>query len=362
MERSKDKPGFVQNEYCDMILLLHFIQKSWEAMNLFHPYVNVDGTLNDTQVWSREVLYTGTNGRHVERFYVSPSESYVFKPLTNDEQAGRERWVYEHVLPSLPSVYPRLLACSDSEEDGGVEWMIFEDLGPLHHLHEEQTMLRAVGLIAGWHALPPDRFTGIPLRGPKPLIQELVSELYMRKLDVLKLCSSLGFPKQQVQRMYAQLDQFAFSPQLVLSHGDLHPGNYALSGERLMVLDWEHAHLNTRLWDVYHLIDMSHPLFPRRITFDLRIRLLDRYLEQLDLLGAGLERGVFMQEYGMFAVVFSLWMLLLIESDLRRIGTELHINSDKWSKEQLEAQRGEALACLNQCALMMEWGQVRRCE
>ncbi|WP_404580843.1 MULTISPECIES: aminoglycoside phosphotransferase family protein [unclassified Paenibacillus] len=345
-----------------MILLLHFIQKSWEAMNLFHPYVNVDGTLNDTQVWSREVLYTGTNGRHVERFYVSPSESYVFKPLTNDEQAGRERWVYEHVLPSLPSVYPRLLACSDSEEDGGVEWMIFEDLGPLHHLHEEQTMLRAVGLIAGWHALPPDRFTGIPLRGPKPLIQELVSELYMRKLDVLKLCSSLGFPKQQVQRMYAQLDQFAFSPQLVLSHGDLHPGNYALSGERLMVLDWEHAHLNTRLWDVYHLIDMSHPLFPRRITFDLRIRLLDRYLEQLDLLGAGLERGVFMQEYGMFAVVFSLWMLLLIESDLRRIGTELHINSDKWSKEQLEAQRGEALACLNQCALMMEWGQVRRCE
>ncbi|MGG1641630.1 hypothetical protein ACIFQM_10110 [Paenibacillus sp. NRS-1782] len=129
-----------------------------------------------------------------------------------------------------------------------------------------------------------------------------------------------------------------------------------------MVLDWEHAHLNTPLWDVYHLIDMSHPLFPRRMTSDLRICLLDRYLEQLELLGAGLERGAFMQEYGMFAVVFSLWMLLLIESDLRRIGTKLHINGDKWSKEQLEAQRGEALACLNQCAAMLEWGQVRRCE
>ncbi|WP_342416751.1 aminoglycoside phosphotransferase family protein [Paenibacillus sp. FSL R10-2782] len=331
-------------------------------MNLFHPYVNVDGTLNETQVWRREVLYTGTNGRLVQRFYVSPYESYVFKPLTNDEQAGRERWVYEHVLASLPPIYPRMLACSGAGIDGGGEWMIFEDLGPLHHLHEEETMLRAVGLVAGWHSLPSERFAGMPLRGPKPLIQDMVSELYERKSDVLELCSSLGFSKQQVQRIYVQLEYQSFAQQLVLSHGDLHPGNYALSGERLMVLDWEHAHLNTPLWDMYHLIDMSHPLFPRRMTSDLRIRLLDRYLAQMELLGAGLERGTFMQEYSMFAVVFSLWMLLLIESDLRRIEMKMHINGDKWSKEQLEAQQGEALACLSQCAAMLEWRQVRRCE
>jgi hypothetical protein len=345
-----------------MIVLLHFIQKSWVAMNLFHQFVKVDGTLDEAQVRSREILYTGTNGRHVERFYVSPFESYVFKPLTNDEQKGREGWVYEHVLPSLPPVYPRLLARSDSDAAIKGEWMIFEDLGSLHHLHDEEAMLRAAGLVAWWHALPTDRFAGIPLRGPKPLIQDMVSELYKHKPSVLALCSSLGLLKQQVQRIYAQLDHFAFSRRLVLSHGDLHPGNYALSGERIIVLDWEHAHLNTPLWDVYHLIDMSHPLFPRNMTPDLRARLLDTYLEQIELLGVRLERDAFMREYGLFAVVFSLWMLLLIESDLRKIGTELHRNGGKWSKEQLEAQRGETLACLDQCAAMPEWGQARRCK
>ncbi|MEC0232854.1 aminoglycoside phosphotransferase family protein [Paenibacillus kribbensis] len=355
IELPKGDPDFVWDEDCDMILLLHFIQKSWVAMNLFHHYVNADGTLNDTLVQNREILYTGTNGRDVERFYVLPSESYVFKPLTNDEQEGRERWVYEHVLPSLPPIYPRLLACSGPGTDGGGEWMILEDLGPLHHLHEEETMLQAVGLVAWWHALPTDCFTGLPLRGPKPIIEEMAFELYERKSDVLELCSSLGFSEHQVQRIYVKLEHQSFAQQLVLSHGDLHPGNYALSGERLMVLDWEHAHLNIPLWDVYHLIDMSHPLFPRRMTSDLRIRMLDTYLEQLELLGIRMDRAAFLLEYGMFAVIFSLWMLLLIHSDLQRIGSDVHRNNNKWSKEQLKAQLKETSACLSECAAMMEW-------
>ncbi|MGG4218150.1 phosphotransferase [Paenibacillus jamilae] len=345
-----------------MIVLLYLIQKSWVAMNLFHQYVNVDGTLNDTMVHNREILYTGTNGRHVERFYVSSSESYIFKPLTNNDQQGRERWVYEHVLPALSSIYPQLLAWSDANVDGGGEWMMFEDLGPLHHQHADETLLQAIGLVARWHALPPDRFAGIPLRGPKPLIEEMVSELNTRKSDMLELGSSLGFSKQQMQHIYAQLEHHSFSHQLVLSHGDLHPGNYALSGERLKVLDWEHAHLNTPLWDVYHLIDMSHPVFPRRMTSELRIRMLDTYLEHLELLGIKGDRTAFIQEYGKFAVVFSLWMLLLITSDLQRIGTELHRNSDKWSKEQLESQLDETLACLNQCTAMLDWEQVQPCK
>ncbi|WP_208738383.1 aminoglycoside phosphotransferase family protein [Paenibacillus ottowii] len=345
-----------------MIVLLHFIQKSWVVMNLFHQYVNLDGTLMDTLVRDREILYTGTNGRHVERFYVSSSESYIFKPLTNDDQKGCEKWVYEHVLPALPPIYPQLLACSDTDVNGGEEWMVFEDLGPLHHLHTDETLVQAAGLVARWHALPPEHFAGIPLRGPKPLIQEMVSELHNRKTDLLELSSSLGFSKQQMQRIYAQLEHFSFSHQLVLSHGDLHPGNYALSGERLMVMDWEHAHLNTPLWDVYHLIDMSHPCFPRHMTSELRIRLLDTYLEQLELLGIRVDRTTFVHEYGRFAVIFSLWMLLLITSDLQRMGTEVHRNSGKWSKEQLESQLAETLACLNQCTVMMDWGQVQTCK
>ena len=49
-----------------------------------------NGQLNDKVILKREPLYTGTNGKVIERFFITPTESFIFKPLTNDEQIGKE--------------------------------------------------------------------------------------------------------------------------------------------------------------------------------------------------------------------------------------------------------------------------------
>jgi thiamine kinase-like enzyme len=121
------------------------------------------------------------------------------------------------------------------------------------------------------------------------------------------------------------------SSELVLSHGDLHVGNYSLAKGQLYILDWEHTHLNYRYWDLYHLIDLSHPLYPKKVNPTWRIRLLECYIEEATRNGSLIDSQQFIYEYRLFASVFSLWMLRLIEAD--RIS-----GYSPWSEEQLSVQ------------------------
>ena len=110
---------------------------------------------------------------------------------------------------------------------------------------------------------------------------------------------------------------------LVLSHGDLHLGNYGISQNKLVILDWEYAHLNTRFWDLYHLIDLSHPLHPKTVTSELRNKILSEYYDQASTYGIETNRASFKNEYYLFSATFSLWMIMLIEGDLKR-------KDDRW--------------------------------
>src|ERR1700730_16170210 len=96
------------------------------------PIVLKNGTLNEEVIIKREPLYRGMNGKVIERFFITPAESYIFKPLTNDSQAGKEIWVQENILTAFPPVYPKIIASSSGEaaEDN---WIIYEDLGKLKH-------------------------------------------------------------------------------------------------------------------------------------------------------------------------------------------------------------------------------------
>ncbi|AFH66288.1 phosphotransferase family protein [Paenibacillus caseinilyticus] len=298
------------------------------------------GILDDSRILRREILYTGMNGKQVERFYVSPSESYVFKPLTHNGQSGRERWVYDQVLQSLPPIYPRLLARSADEagEDG---WLIFEDMGPMQHTFREDIVLRVAEEMAGWHASPAEKWIEAPLKGHKPSIEEMTGDL-LRSQDVLPpLVAAEPAAAELLQGLLDRLESWEWSRKRVLSHGDLHLGNYALMNGRLIVLDWEHAHLNIPYWDLYHLVDLSHPLFPKQVTEEMREKALETYL---GCTGAPpLERAGFKREYYLFSAVFSLWMLRLIAGDLQR-------ESGPWSRAELEQQREETLESFIQCA------------
>lgn len=309
-----------------------------------YSWVTPEGMLNDHYITSREQLYKGMNGRYVERFTVPTGESYIFKPLTNPAQHGRERWMYERVMSGLPPIYPQLIAASDLTIAPAQSWMIYEDLGQLVHDSQEATMLNTAVHMAAWHALSVTDWSELPRVGQKPSIHTMLDELQMYRQSTDDLLSGLGI--QLSSSDWDKITTLILTAEeelpTVLCHGDLHPGNIAEVEGRLIILDWEHAHLNKPLWDVVHLVDLSHPLFPRTVTPALRERVMDVYLDKLGSLGVQIERVSFAEWYDAYAIVFSLWMLRLIDGDLRS-------EECVWPKEQLRNQWHETAATLEQC-------------
>ncbi|MFK9091666.1 phosphotransferase family protein [Bacillus salipaludis] len=310
--------------------------------NMVHP----DGTLNEELILKKEPLYQGMNGRFVERFYLPTKESYIFKPLTNNGQLGKEVWIHEQVLPLFPAIFPKILSYSINDEPVR-NWMILEDLGQLSHDFNEDSALGAAKWAAWWHSLPIEKLGDVPRMGLKPQFKEIVADICRRKDEFLRLLPSLGMERNLVDMIYALLDRFVFSEKLVLTHGDLHSGNFAMAKGQLMILDWEHTHLNVPYWDLYHLIDMSHPLFPKKMTVSFRERILSYYLDQIEF---EVDRDAFMKEYYLFAAVFSIWMILLIQKDLQG-------NGGKWSAVKLQAQLQETVASLRQCGAALVYGK-----
>ncbi|CAH1196630.1 aminoglycoside phosphotransferase family protein [Paenibacillus sp. JJ-223] len=318
-------------------------------------WVTTEGELDERHVKGRETLYQGWNGRCVERFIGADGCSYIFKPLTHPDQYGKEQWVAEHVLPALPPIYPRLIAASSPGTAPERSWIVYEDLGRLVHDSSEETMIAAAAQIARWHSLPAAQWAGLPRHGHKPPMDRMLDELLELGQTVNEMLANLGIhlTVDQWKRIpvWIRLSSAALSP--VLCHGDLHPGNIAASEGRTVIIDWEHAHLNNPLWDVYHLIDLSHPLFPRRVSPELRERVLEAYLDGRERHGERAERvkrSSFVQWYHAYAFVFSIWMLRLIEGDLRR-------EHCVWPEDQLRNQWRETAAALNQCAAAL-FGQT----
>lgn len=314
--------------------------------------VTPDGRLDHTQIYAREILYKGMNGRFVERFYLSPDHSFIFKPVTHAGQAGREGWVYEHILPLIPGIYPRMLARSCSSDE--TSWAIFEDLGKLQHAFEGDTILEVTRAMARWHALPVDQLPAeTPTAGHKPRIELAAAEIVLREEEAASLFAELHIPAQSGSRLLAAIRDLAamgnhspYAASQVLSHGDLHLGNYAMAGAKLYVLDWEHAHLGTIHWDLYHVLDMSHPLFPKQVTSSLRDQVLSVYAAESANHGRVLDRVLLGEQYALFAAVYSVWMLLLIRRDLDQ-------KEPIWPREQLQTQWRETADSLMQCMGML---------
>lgn len=307
-------------------------------------FVLPDGRLDYSKLWCgrHEILYKGLNGRDVERFYISPDQSYIFKPVTQQGQQHKERWIHDHVLTHFPPIYPQIVTRSGRHTAPQNSWLIMEDAGPLMHIFSMETAQQVAKHIAWWHALPRASFPELGHLGPKPAISQMNDHILQQQDEVLQHLSDLPLDEQAIQLLLQLLRDYHWTSEQVMSHGDLHLGNYAHTPHGLVILDWEHAHWNTRYWDLVHLLDMSHPLFPRRITPDIRKQVLHSYLDETILHGNALDTQSFIQQYMLSVCVMSLWMLLLIEADLRQ-------GQGPWPKHALRRQRIETADSLVQC-------------
>lgn len=292
-------------------------------------FVQEDGTLNAVQLTSREVLYVGRNGKAVERFTGKGIDgSYIFKPLTNPDTLGREIWVYDHLLPLLPVRFPRLVAQA-GHRDPDRYWAIYEDLGRLTHGWDWETLLRAAGSIPLWHELPPELIPA-SFQGHSPsedIVRQQVSEA-KPDWSLEHTLTGLGWTSERVRLARLLLDSeipgFGLEQETVISHGDFHPMNLSLLEDgKLAVLDWEYAHRNSVFWDLYNLLDITSPRYRKPvIPPSLRNEVLRAYLKRREELGTVLSPIPFCKAYYRYALLHSLWILLLIEKDFMNSGPD----------------------------------------
>lgn len=309
---------------------------------MFTNIVTANGTLNDRYILRRENLYQGSNGRFVERFFIDETQSYIFKPLTNNTQLGKEVWIFENILSELPLNYPKILSSSVQNKLSN-NWIILEDLGNITHTFDSTIALELTALMAKWHSLPAERFCNTELIGPKPAIEEMANHILQNKEKVFTIFRLHNISERLESILFIACTSKSFSAAKVLCHGDLHQGNFGYAGGKTVVLDWEHCHLNIPNWDLFHLIDMSHPDFPKPDdhTYTLRNKILDCYCEETQI--SVPDRVKFKREYYLFSAVFSVWMMLLIQSDLDN-------QSSKWTAEQLSRQLKETIRNFVECA------------
>lgn len=295
------------------------------------------------QGWREDTIYVAMDGRIVSRVHSPDGRSFIRKPVPPN---SRERWIYDNVSSGIRPLLPLRIAspvdqdASVDEESSNLLWM--EDLGPLKHHYDLPLALQLVRAVARWHNsdfAESSRFES--LSGLKPSYDGLASQVLADREGYASIASRHGIEPQSLEVLFRLMEQTRLSDDLVFSHGDLHVGNYTFARGNLYVMDWEHAHIGSRYEDLFHVIDLTHPLYPRPESLDWRCSLLQAYLEESGRLGAKLEPQRFHAEYRLFAAVFSLWMLGLIERDLNQ-------PECVWTSMQLRRQAEETAVVLHQ--------------
>jgi thiamine kinase-like enzyme len=304
-------------------------------------YILENGQLNEAIILKREPLDSITKGRTIERVYIRSLESFIFKRFTNDGQGGKEIWIQKNLLTSFPDFYPKIIASSFSKNQNN-GWIAYTDLGPIKHEYTKDILHDVTKQIVWWHSIRGTVWEIAPLSGLKPKIEDIKKELLQSKDKIAQNLLICNIPKRNIKKLFSLLEKWEYSKELVLSHGDLHPGNFGKSQNKLVILDWEYAHLNSRYWDLYHLLDLSHPLYPKTVSNELRNQILDEYYNQARSLGFKTPQERFKKEYFLFSATFSTWMMTLIQSDLKR-------KNNSWAEDALLNQFRETSISIVQC-------------
>ncbi|CAG7629247.1 hypothetical protein PAESOLCIP111_03084 [Paenibacillus solanacearum] len=282
-------------------------------------YVLPGGKLDDALILNKEAIYKGMNGKVIERFFIPAeqrTQSYIFKPLTNVETIGRERWAHTEIIPLVPQIRtPKILAQAD-HSDPDRYWAIMEDYGRLSHELSEEDLVLAAGVIPFWHQLS-QQLVPEHLTGNKPKLEQALETVQGKWENVKCILQASGMDAKLITKFYTAINNapFGSSQETVVSQGDFHRGNIAIQNQGVVVLDWEHVHRNSPYWDLYNLIDMTHPVIRRRTTQAGRGAALRTYASRRTELGWMGSQSELEAGYYLYSAIYSAWMLLLIEAD-----------------------------------------------
>ncbi|NQX58668.1 hypothetical protein HQN88_07290 [Paenibacillus qinlingensis] len=277
------------------------------------------GHVRDDIPHVREVIYVGRNGQKVERIHIQADDtttSFIYKPLTNYPNKGKEVWLQENVHVRIPEVHiPKILYYSQ-ELEPEKEWMVFEDLGELEHNFNSDMMLKTAEFIPYWHLLPtsllPEEFDG-----HSPRVKEIQSFILSKDVQMRQICQRLGFLDDDIAYFDQNILRYDhLDLETVVSHGDLYPLNIGEVNHTIFIFDWEYVHTNSVFWDLYSLMDITSPQYRRLVIGqDSRLAILTKYISVRESLQSP-THGSFIAEYHIFSALYSMWLLLLIEEDI----------------------------------------------
>jgi hypothetical protein len=282
--------------------------------------VNIDGELDATCISSKEAIYEARSGKQVQRFNYQ-GVSYIFKPCTVNT-SRRELWAQHNLLPFLTGLrVPCLLASGDVQQSTN-NWVIYEDLGSLVHISHIDEIIRAAGIIPLWHRVD---VTAVPsdVKGHSPSYTEVIEQLLLQKQLVSTMLEESRADRDVILSWWTLIEQWAsfINNNQVVSHGDYYRLNIAFRNQENVVIDWEFAHVNSVYWDLYSLMDITSYRYTQ-VNLDNKDRedVLRQYWMSKDDIGVGLDMSYddFVNGYHVFASVYSVWILTLIEADLRQ--------------------------------------------
>lgn len=306
----------------------------------FIRLVTLDGQLDASLILNKESIYTAKSGRNVERF-IYQGESYIYKPCSA-EAAIRERWAQQYLIPSIKGVKTSHLLASGGTQDPMLGWIIYEDLGTLTHCDNADDIIRAARIISSWHRLPTD-WVPQGVRGHSPYYTEVLNSISTQSENVNSMLVAKGVASSDISNWWAQLPsgKRLIQDLQAVSHGDYYPLNIAFRDQQSIVLDWEYVHVNSVYWDLYSLMDITSHRYARTpLSFPDREAALYQYWTGMESFNQNILYNDFIQGYYIFASVYSVWILTLIEADLRQSTVSL---------DALRRQQQESLMVFLQC-------------
>lgn len=128
----------------------------------------------------------------------------------------------------------------------------------------------------------------------------------------------------------------------VFCHGDLHRGNVMISRHTglLHVIDWEFAHLDSPLYDLFQFLDATSPHTPQRPVLSREDAVEAYYTRQRTRL-IDVTKAQFVTAYHLYAGAYLIWITLRVAADYR---------AQRFSIQALQRQQAENARALQEIA------------
>ncbi|BBH20163.1 hypothetical protein Back11_15080 [Paenibacillus baekrokdamisoli] len=312
----------------------------------FSNVVLPNGKLNETTIAKQEEINQQKNiGRlSLYRFWIETDtdlKSYIFKPTKDSTPIKFELWFQNELVPLMEHVRSPKLLAHRMDEVQNIFWMIYEDIGSIEPAFDRKVRIKAAKKMAVWHRLPLQTIAS-NTASFMPYIDETMQSLCRDIHYYAKLLQNIEVTEREITSFFDLINKMngVFPSELTVCHGDYHCLNLLNTSDELVILDWEFIQVNSIFWDFYTLLDMATPRYRIQINKSIREEALRSYSEERNRLSGWVASKDFVYNYHLYSLIYSIWILALVASDLE---------DERFEQEILLIQKQELKGIIREC-------------